>query len=112
MASNKLGSWAFIAGLVLAVLLGLGLGAGYEVTLIWILFIVGVVVGVLNVTARETDRFLTAGTVLALVAFLGSSVGVFSSVAVLQNILRGILTLFVPATIGVALNAVYEVARD
>ena len=72
----------------------------------------GIVVGLLNVTARETQSFLTAGTILVLVSFLGVEVGVFANVAVLLNILKGILTLFVPATVVVALKAVYELARD
>ena len=110
MVDNKLGSWAFIGGLILAVVLGLGLTA-FETTLIWLLFLVGIVVGLLNITAKETQAFLTAGTILALVSFLGVNVGVFANVEVISNILKGILTLFIPATIVVALKAVYELAR-
>jgi len=111
MVDNKLGSWAFIVGLLLAIVLGLGL-TQYQAPLTWIIFLIGVVIGLLNVTAHETQSFLTAGTILALLAFLGSQAGVFGGVVVLQNILNGILTLFVPATMIVALKAVYELARD
>ena len=111
MGNNKLGSWSFIIGLVLAVVLGLGL-TDYKITLTWLLFCVGIVVGLLNVTAKETQAFLTAGTILVLLSFLGTNVGVFSDVPTLANILKGILTLFVPSTIVVALKAVYDLARD
>ncbi len=111
-AMNKLGSWSFLVGLILAVVLGLGLGSSYEKALIWIVFLVGIVVGLLNITAKEVGPFLTAGTVLVLLSFLGVSVGVFKEVTVLESVLKGVLTLFVPATVIVALKSVFSLARD
>jgi hypothetical protein len=111
--SALLGSWAFLVGLVLAVLLGLGFTGRYQATMLWLVFLLGVVVGLLNVTHSESSTFLTAGTVLALVSFLGAQAGIFDAVApVIGNVLRGILTLFVPATMIVALRAVFDVARN
>ena len=111
MTDNRWGAYAFIVGLVLAVVLGFGL-TSYQKELTWVLFLVGVVAGLFNVTSHETQSFLTAGTILALLAFLGLNVGVFSNVELLANILKGILTLFIPATIVVALKAVYELAHE
>ena len=111
ISGNKLGSWAFIVGLVAAVVLGIGLTAQYKVVLVWVLFLLGVVVGLLNVTASETQSFLTAGTILALLSFLGLQVGVFTEAPFVTNILNGILTLFIPATVIVALKAVYMLAE-
>jgi hypothetical protein len=111
MRDNRLGSWSFLIGLILAVVLGLGL-TSYQKELTWILFLMGVVVGLVNVTAHETQSFLTAGTILALLSFLGIQVGVFDGAEAIANILRGILTLFIPATIVVALKAVYELAHE
>ncbi len=110
--SNKLGSWAFIVGLILAVVLGFGFGAQYETTIVWALFVIGIAVGLLNVTAGETQSFLTAGTILALMAFLGHQSDVFGGVQYVEGVLAAIMRLFVPATIIVALKAVYELARD
>jgi hypothetical protein len=112
MKDNLIGSWAFIIGLVAAVVLGIGLTAEYKTVLIWILFLLGVIVGLLNITATETQAFLTAGTVLALMAFLGLQVGVFAEAPFVTNVLNGILTLFVPATIVVSLKAVYMLAQE
>lgn len=107
-----IGGWSFLVGLVLAVILGLGLGGSYQGTLIWVVFLLGVVVGLLNITATEVGPFLTGGTVLVLVSFLGVQVGTFEGVApVISNILKGILALFVPATIIVALKSVFVLAR-
>ena len=110
--AHLLGSWSFLVGVVLAVLLGLGLTGPYQATMLWVVFLLGIVVGLLNITHNEVGSFLTSGTILALVSFLGVQVGVFDAVApVIGNILRGILTLFVPATIIVALKSVFVLAR-
>ena len=112
---NLLGSWSFLVGLILAILLGLGISAlePYQGTLLWVVFLLGVVVGLLNITGQEVGAFLTSGTVLVLVSFLGLQVGIFESVApAIYGILLGILTLFVPATIIVALRSVFVLAKN
>ncbi len=114
-SKRLLGSWSFLIGLILAVILGLGLSfaEAYQATLIWIVFLLGIVVGLLNITSGEVSPFLTSGTVLVLVSFLGVQVGVFDGVApVISSVLKGILTLFVPATVIVALKAVFGLARN
>lgn len=111
--AHMLGSWAFLAGFVLAILLGFGYTGAYQATMLWVVFLVGVVVGILNITHDETAAFMTSGTVLSLVAFLGIQVNVFDSVApMIVNVLKGILTLFVPATLIVALRSVFGLARN
>ncbi len=110
--SALLGSWSFLIGIVLAILLGLGFGGAYQATMLWIVFLLGIVVGLLNIAHDEVTAFLHGGTILVLVSFLGVQVGVFDAVApVIGNVLRGILTLFVPATIIVALKSVFSLAR-
>ena len=109
---HLIGSWSFLVGIVLAILLGLGYAGAFHTTMVWVVFLVGIVVGLLNITHDETAAFMTSGTVLVLVSFLGIEVGVFKFVApVLANILMSILTLFVPATIIVALKSVFSLAR-
>jgi hypothetical protein len=110
--SSIIGSWSFLVGFVLAMILGLGLGGIYQGTLLWVVFLLGVVVGLLNIAAAEVGAFLTGGTVLVLVSFLGIQVGIFEGVApLISNVLKGILTLFVPATIIVALRSVFILAK-
>lgn len=112
-SSALLGSWSFLIGLILAVVLGLGFAGSYQTTVLWAVFILGIVVGLLNITHGETGAFLTSGTILVLLSFLGIQVGVFDAIApVIGNVLRGILTLFVPATMIVALKAVFVLAKD
>ena len=112
-SANLIGSWSFLVGLVLAVLLGVGFTGSYAATMVWLVFLLGVVVGLLNITVSETSAFLTSGAVLVLVSFLGAQEGVFDgpTLSWIANVLRSILALFVPATIIVALRAVFGLAR-
>jgi len=104
---NTIGSWAFLIGVVLAVILG-ALG---ELTalVITILVILGIVIGLLNISDEEVQPFLMAGAVLVIVASLGNDV--MSSVKILSNILNAVLALFVPATMIVALKSVFALAK-
>ena len=110
---NLIGSWSFLIGIILAIILGLGLGGAYQSTMIWVVFVLGLLVGLLNIATEEVHGFLWGGTVLVLVSYLGVQVGVFNSASLtpLANILKGIMTLFVPATIIVALRSVFVLAK-
>jgi len=109
---NLIGSWSFLIGLILAIILGLGIGGAYQGVFLWVVFLLGVVVGLLNITTTEVGAFLTGGTILVLISFLGVQIGIFEGVApVIASILKGILTLFVPATIIVALRSVFVLAK-
>ncbi|MDO8655628.1 MAG: hypothetical protein Q7K45_00170 [Nanoarchaeota archaeon] len=111
--SALLGSWSFLIGLILAVIMGLGYGGVYADTLVWVIFLLGVVVGLLNITHDEANAFLMSGTVLVLVSYAGASaIADVSLVSYsMSNLLRGILTMFVPATMIVALKSVFQLAR-
>jgi len=107
---NILGAWAFLAGVVLAILaafipsinLSTGLWAGIYVA-------IGVVIGLLNVSEAEIKEFLVAGTVLVIVSALsGASYQVLPYVG---NIMKALVILFAPATIVVALKVVFLAAR-
>ncbi|HET9817967.1 MAG TPA: hypothetical protein VFP92_02230 [Rhodanobacteraceae bacterium] len=51
------GKWAFIIGLIIAVLGGFGIGFAWFG---WVMAVLGLIVGFLNVTEQETQRFLLA----------------------------------------------------
>ncbi len=78
-------------------------------TWVAILVVLGLIVGILNVTDEEVRPFLTAGTVLVLVSFLGRDV--LGTVPILGNILNAVMALFVPATFVVALKSVFSLAK-
>ena len=101
------GSWAFIIGIVVAVLVGL-FGT---LSSLWlgILVVLGLIVGLLNVTGSETNNFLWATVALVIVSAFGRNV--LGTISVLGSVLDAIMSLVVPATVIVALKAVYGLAR-
>ncbi len=108
---NLIGSWSFLIGLFFAIILGLGFTGTYQKEILWAVFLLGIVVGLLNIAVEEIHSFLVSGTVLVLISFLGIQVGIFDSVApAITNMLTGILTLFVPATIIAALKSAFSYA--
>jgi hypothetical protein len=106
--SNLVGAWAFLIGIILAVIFAFIPGTG--LWLGWVLFIIGIVIGLLNISDKETQPFLMAGVVLVIVTALG--VSAFSGLAYIGALLKNILILFVPATIVVALKSVFSMAHD
>lgn len=104
----SIGSWAFIIGVVIAVLFGLF--GSLNSTVMFILVILGLLVGLLNVTEKETSSFLLASVSLVIVSAFGKNV--LGAVFVLGRILDAIMVLVVPATVIVALKAVYGLAKN
>lgn len=117
--TELIGAWAFLIGVVLAIVLGI-FGASNSIVLA-LLIIAGILVGLLNVTDKESSGFLLAAVSLVLVSWLGQdSLSAFANVAIgtieigkmLTGILSALLILFVPATIIVALKSVFDLAKN
>jgi hypothetical protein len=102
------GGWAFLIGVVLAVVLGF-IGS-LTATWIWVLVVIGLVVGFLNITDKETHAFLMSGAILIIAGAFGQNV--LSQVGVLNDVLDALLVIFVPATIIVAIKHVFNLAKD
>jgi hypothetical protein len=107
-SGQNLGSWAYLIGVVLALVFGL-LGSLTD-NLIYILVVLGVIVGLLNIGSGKTTPFLWAGVVLVVVAILGQSAVI--SIPVFSNMLHALAVLFVPATIVVALMHVFQLTEN
>jgi hypothetical protein len=107
MNLETVGKWAFIIGLVLAVVVGYIFQAEWVV---WVLAILGVIVGLLNVTREDTERFL-----LAAIAF-GLSVTALNTVPGLgphiTNILGYVAAFVAGAVVVVALKALFQTAQQ
>jgi hypothetical protein len=106
MQLATVGKWAFIVGLVLAGVAGLLLQA---VWVVWVLAILGVIVGLLNVTQEETQGFLLAAIAFALSATALNTVPYVGGVV--ANILGYVAAFVAGAMIVVALKALFETAR-
>jgi len=106
---NLIGAWAFLIGVILAIVVGLlGLGATEGMWAL-ILVVLGIIIGLLNIGGTELKEFLLAGTALVIVSAFGGQV--LLGVAYVGDILQALVVLFVPATIIVALKAVFALAR-
>lgn len=111
-----IGAYAFTAGLIVAIVLGLlptVLTKSYTILLLGVL---GIIVGLLNIQDKELQLYLIANIAFLTgsAAFMGVlaalPLGTYSGmlVAIVQNI-----TLFVaPGAAIVALKALYELAKD
>jgi hypothetical protein len=101
------GKWAFIVGLVLAGVAGLFFQAGWVV---WVLAILGVIVGLLNITQEQTQGFLLAAIAFALSATALNTVPYVGGVV--ANILGYVAAFVAGAMIVVALKALFETAQQ
>lgn len=101
------GKWAFIAGLVLAVLAGLVVQAPWVV---WVLLVLGIIVGLLNVTGEETQGFLLAAIALTLSAAALNAIPFIGGV--LTNMLSYLAAFAAGAMVVVALKSLFEVAQE
>ena len=120
---NSIGAWAFLIGVVLAILIGLSTSlisfpalTRYSAQIYGILIILGLVVGFMNISGKDSQTFLLAGAILVIVSkfgmesVTGSLIGIGIGDAV-SSIFASLLTLFVPATIVVALKTVFSIAK-
>ena len=115
----KIGALAFTIGMILALVAGFipeALGMGGIV--IAVLVVLGIIVGFLNVTDQEVNKFLMASVSVMIAVFTAgsaiqsniTSLGVVGSV--MWSILSSINVFVFPATIVVAIKAIYSLAKD
>ncbi len=107
-SSNIIGGWAFLIGVILAIVLGAGLLQSNNTWAI-LLVIIGLIIGLLNIADEEASPFLISGAVLIIASSLGQQA--LSAIPVLDGILSALLAIFVPATIIVAVRNVFSLAK-
>lgn len=115
VAKNQGGSsWAFIVGIVIALILGLVgsvMGADASGWLLSLLIVLGLIVGFTNVASKESKDFLLAAVALVIIAFAGSQLSDVNYIGIyLEGIFKGILALIVPAGIVVALKDIWAIS--
>ena len=109
-----IGSLAFLIGVVLALVVGIfsytGILDSTNIMITTSLVIIGLIVGLFNVTHKETNKFLMSGIVLIFASFFGTAV--MAQIEIIGTTLMALLTIFVPAVIIVAIKNVFVLARD
>jgi len=107
MNTANIGKWAFILGLVIAVLAGLFYQPDWA---LWVLAILGVIVGLLNVTAEDTRGFLMAAIALTLSATALNTLPIVGTA--FSYVLPFVVAFVAGATIVVALKELFQAARS
>ena len=106
------GAWAFVIGVFIAIAAGFLVNASAQAT--FALGLLGIIVGLINITEEEVKKFLIATTALIIGASSLSAIlarfpiGGDGLVAVLDNI----VAFVAPAAGVVALKTVYDIVRS
>lgn len=118
---NLVGAWAFLIGVLLAVLTGIitvFTRVKINPFLLGFLALLGIVVGYF-VAEKDVQTFLLASVSLVLVSFAGiqglvlsAAIGGINIGRVITSVLGSLLFLFVPATIIVALKTVFSISKS
>ena len=116
---QQYGMWAFSIGAVIAIVMAVGSAANQawaaNAWLVFALVVLGLAVGLLNITKEETHGFLMAAVALLVAKTANLSaintlipfVGTF-----LEAVVSNAITLVAPAAVVVALLSVYKNLRD
>lgn len=111
--AKKIGELAFLGGVAIAILAALLPLEGYLGNVRLVLVVLGLIVGLLNVTASETSDFLIASVALLAASSAQGTLELLPWVGkVLALIVGNIAVFVVPAAVLVALKAVKTLAQD
>lgn len=110
---GKIGSLSFITGVIVSLFMGVIMPGNMNVVVASLLMTLGLVVGLLNVSQKESTNFLLATAVLVIVSGFGSSllsrVEFFGPFIV--STLSSLMIFVIPATIIVALKVIFAAAH-
>lgn len=114
---NLISAYAFLIGVILAVLVGIFAGSRTNPLILGILALLGLVVGYF-VSEKDVQTFLYASVSLVIVSFAGTQGLVLNAAIsgvnigkIIPSVLGTLLVMFVPATIIVALKTVFSLAK-
>ena len=86
--ADKIGKYAFLIGLVIAVVLGFASQTTYASTLMMLLVVLGLVVGYLNISDKESTKFLVAVIVLVV-----GGVAALQAITVLDMVMEKVVAI-------------------
>ncbi len=114
MNMAMIGAWAFILGLVVAVVLGLVPTILGKTSTVLLLGLLGIIVGLLNIADKEVELYMIAN-----IAFLAASAGLGAVLAaiptvsgILVAIVNNVVLFVAPGAAVVALRALYDVSKE
>lgn len=110
--SEKVGGWAFIIGAVIALILGALTVTANTPWVVGLLLILGLIVGLLNISDKEIVAFLVACIAFLVAASVFSTTlgGVIGGFGWLERILDHIAVFVLPAMLVASLKAILALA--
>lgn len=115
---KKVGSYSFIVGVIIAVVLGL---IGQPMLgqlgpwLVSLMVLLGLIVGFMNVSGKSKKDFIMYSVALVILSYAGSA-GILGSVEVIgvyiKSVFDYVMAFVVPATVVVALKDIWEIAKE
>ncbi len=123
MASQKVGSYAFLLGVLIAVVFGIvavvaaDLVNGMAGVVTLVLVALGLIVGFLNIHDKHVSDFLIAAIAIAMIGGTAGGLIALDSVlpglgAILVNIVLGIQALVVAAALVVGLKKILSLSKE
>ncbi|MBI4981348.1 hypothetical protein HZC30_07395 [Candidatus Woesearchaeota archaeon] len=111
MEIHRVAHYAFFAGLLIAIVAGFFRNVVAPEVLVTTLVILGFLVGLFNLTAKETTPFLVASIALMLAGIV--NLGLIPGVGIyLRSILSNIVVFVVPGAIILGMKAIWKLASD
>ena len=108
---HKIAHYTFFVGLLIAIVAGLFRNVISAEVLVTTLVVLGFIVGLFNLTAKETMPFLVAAIALMLAGIV--NLGLIPGVGLyLRSILSNIVVFVVPGAIIVGLKTIWQLASD
>ena len=109
-SNDLISKWSFIIGLVISVIAGV---ISANTTLLVVLFILGLIVGFLNIREEDSTKFLVAN--IALLTGGIASLSAISHLGTVSNYLTSIIGSFISfisaAALVVGIKAVFETSK-
>ena len=106
---EKIGNWAFLIGVILAIIAGF-VPELQTPMITWVLVLLGLIVGFLNITAKETQEFLIAS--VAIIIATSTASNIVSLGFTMSVVLTNVVTFVFPATLLVGFKTVWILAES
>ena len=114
--ASKLGQWSFIVGIIIAAVIGLFSNSIDQKTSGWLvllLIVLGLLVGFLNISEKESTPFLIAAVALIVTSGAGATISMIPKIGVyLTQVVTQIGVFVTPAAILVAVKSIWALAKD
>ena len=106
---HKIGFWAFIIGLIIAIIGGLI--SAQNAAVVVVLIILGLTIGLLNITGKEIMLFLVATIALIVTGRVFTPLTVLNIGKYLDQILSYVATLMAPAAVVASIRALWAIGK-